>query len=46
MEALDRLFQRPWYTVHKIAYANKDDMQIESTNKADVKLGSEHLELA
>ncbi|KAL4798508.1 hypothetical protein BDV19DRAFT_377035 [Aspergillus venezuelensis] len=46
LEALDRLFQRPWYTVHKIAYANKDDMQAESTNKADGKLGSEHLESA
>ncbi|KAL4963424.1 MFS transporter/fungal specific transcription factor domain-containing protein [Aspergillus stella-maris] len=46
LEALDRLFQRPWYTVHKIAYANKDDMQIESTSKADGKLGSEHLESA
>ncbi|KAL4951874.1 hypothetical protein BDW69DRAFT_196136 [Aspergillus filifer] len=46
LEALDRLFQRPWYTVHKIAYAKKHDMQIESTNKADGKLGIEHLESA
>ncbi|KAL4935905.1 hypothetical protein BDV06DRAFT_217067 [Aspergillus oleicola] len=46
LEALDKLFQRPWYTVHKIAYANKDDMQIESTSKTDGKLGTEHLESA
>ncbi|KAL3484911.1 hypothetical protein BJX62DRAFT_248083 [Aspergillus germanicus] len=49
LEALDALFERPWYTVHKVAYANKDDIRIETVGKEIGKpseVGSEHLESA
>ncbi|KAH8645927.1 MFS quinate transporter [Tricladium varicosporioides] len=29
LESLDSLFQRPWYTVYKVAYATPDEMKIE-----------------
>ncbi|RAH52265.1 sugar transporter [Aspergillus piperis CBS 112811] len=29
LEALDGLFQRPWYTVYQVAYAKKEDEEIE-----------------
>ncbi|KAL3480935.1 hypothetical protein BJX99DRAFT_272610 [Aspergillus californicus] len=51
LEALDRLFQRPWYTMYKVAYATQDELQIESSGKdASNKEGEqtrvEHLESA
>ncbi|KAL2835478.1 hypothetical protein BJY01DRAFT_238805 [Aspergillus pseudoustus] len=49
LEALDALFERPWYSVHKVAYASKDDIQIETVGKDMGKPdegGSEHLESA
>ncbi|KAL4876985.1 hypothetical protein BJY04DRAFT_231142 [Aspergillus karnatakaensis] len=51
LEALDQLFDRPWYTVYQVAYASKDDIKIESSGKGVVtKEGeqerSEHLESA
>ncbi|KAL3464483.1 hypothetical protein BJX64DRAFT_275699 [Aspergillus heterothallicus] len=49
LEALDALFERPWYTVHKVAYASKDDIQIETVGKDVGKPSegaSEHLESA
>ncbi|KAL2795271.1 hypothetical protein BJX66DRAFT_350656 [Aspergillus keveii] len=33
LEALDALFERPWYTVHKVAYASKHDIRIERSAK-------------
>ncbi|KAL4916129.1 hypothetical protein BDW62DRAFT_218870 [Aspergillus aurantiobrunneus] len=49
LEALDKLFERPWYTMYKVAYASKDDLQIESSGKdlVDKDQGrTEHLESA
>ncbi|KAJ0414247.1 hypothetical protein BJY00DRAFT_321152 [Aspergillus carlsbadensis] len=49
LEALDALFERPWYTVHRVAYASKDDIRIETGGKEMGKsneAGSEHLESA
>jgi hypothetical protein len=46
---LDVLFERPWYTVHKVAYASKDDIRIETVGKEMGKPSearSEHLESA
>ncbi|KAK9855054.1 hypothetical protein MYU51_003445 [Penicillium brevicompactum] len=41
LEALDSLFQRPWYTVYQVAYADRD-IEPESSGKTIVK--AEHLE--
>ncbi|KAL5344042.1 hypothetical protein BJX70DRAFT_405219 [Aspergillus crustosus] len=49
LEALAKLFERPWYTMYQVAYASKDDLQIESSCKGLAKDGeerSEHLESA
>ncbi|KAK5787893.1 hypothetical protein VI817_010389 [Penicillium citrinum] len=46
LEALDSLFQRPWYTLHKVAYAKHDEIQIEQIVKSEVGPRSEHLESA
>lgn len=29
LESLDSLFQRPWYTVWKVAYATPEEMKLE-----------------
>ncbi|KAL4812525.1 hypothetical protein BDW67DRAFT_193607 [Aspergillus spinulosporus] len=29
LEALDRLFERPWYTMYKVAYASQDELRAE-----------------
>jgi hypothetical protein len=34
LESLDSLFERPWYTVHKVAYPTRDDLKIE---RSDIK---------
>ncbi|KAL4908665.1 hypothetical protein BDW74DRAFT_188571 [Aspergillus multicolor] len=45
LEALDKLFERPWYTMHKVAYASKDDLQVEGPGgNLKEKVGAEHLE--
>jgi hypothetical protein len=49
--SVDKLFERPWYTVHKVAYANKGEikMQIASSTKNAVgngQIDAEHLETA
>ncbi|KAJ5444316.1 sugar transporter [Penicillium daleae] len=46
LEALDGLFQRPWYTVHRVAYAEKDEIQIEQLGKRDLAPRAEHCEEA
>ncbi|KAL4864292.1 hypothetical protein BDV12DRAFT_189027 [Aspergillus spectabilis] len=50
LEALDKLFERPWYTMYNVAYASKDDLQIESSGKGLAKEKdqerAEHLESA
>jgi len=38
LESKDGLFERPWYTVHKVAYANADDERLEYIS-SDAKLG-------
>ncbi|GME50552.1 Sugar and other transporter [Neofusicoccum parvum] len=32
LESLDGLFQRPWYTVYKVAYPSPEEMRIEGRN--------------
>lgn len=29
LESMDKLFDRPWYTVHKVAYPTPDDLKME-----------------
>ncbi|GKZ84046.1 hypothetical protein AnigIFM56816_009365 [Aspergillus niger] len=44
LEALDSLFQRPWYTVYRVAYPSSEAVQVE---REDAKLGdAEHVERA
>lgn len=40
LESIDSLFERPWYTVWKVAYPNADDMK----NSAGVSIEDEKLE--
>ncbi|KAL4898358.1 general substrate transporter [Aspergillus ambiguus] len=45
LEALDSLFQRPWYTVYKVAYPSRDDILVERCDtKSAVTPRSEHFE--
>ncbi|KAJ5107936.1 hypothetical protein N7456_004611 [Penicillium angulare] len=46
LEALDSLFHRPWYTVHKVAYPNHEDVQIERLGKGDLTPKADHIESA
>ncbi|KAL5046717.1 hypothetical protein BDW71DRAFT_207204 [Aspergillus fruticulosus] len=51
LEALDKLFERPWYTMHKVAYASQNELQVEqSAGKLDTLKGTrssaEHIEAA
>ena len=41
IEALDSLFQRPWYTVWRVAYPTAEERQ-ETTD--DPKLTADHVE--
>ncbi|OJZ81553.1 hypothetical protein ASPFODRAFT_64967 [Aspergillus luchuensis CBS 106.47] len=43
LEALDSLFQRPWYTVYRVAYPSSEAVRVE---REDAKLGVEHVERA
>ncbi|KAL3260596.1 hypothetical protein ABHI18_004474, partial [Aspergillus niger] len=44
LEALDSLFQRPWYTVYRVAYPSSEAVRVE---REDAKLGdAEHVERA
>ncbi|CBF82158.1 uncharacterized protein ANIA_10658 [Aspergillus nidulans FGSC A4] len=51
LEALDKLFERPWYTMYKVAYANQDELRAEqpgemySTIKG-LQTSAEHVETA
>ncbi|KAL4738806.1 hypothetical protein BDV11DRAFT_215688 [Aspergillus similis] len=51
LEALDKLFERPWYTVYKVAYASQDELRAEqpgdkySTTKGP-RVSAEHIEAA
>lgn len=49
LESMDRLFDQPWYTVHKSAYPSPDDLRpsaasIESSLKPHETNSSEHVE--
>ncbi|KAJ5812476.1 hypothetical protein N7474_008777 [Penicillium riverlandense] len=46
LEALDSLFQMPWYTVHKVAYPNHEEVQIEQLDKGGLAAEAEHVESA
>lgn len=37
LESMDKLFDRPWYSVHKIAYPTADDMRVELRDEDDTK---------
>lgn len=38
LESLDSLFQRPWYTVRKVAYPTADDLKLESRDRKDAEI--------
>ena len=50
LESMDKLFERPWYTVHKIAYPTADDLKpaareiIEPEMKDQESVVSKHVE--
>lgn len=45
MENLDSLFQRPWYTVYKVAYpSHGHDSGLDE--EEDLKINSKHVEQA
>jgi hypothetical protein len=44
LEALDSLFQRPWYTVYQVAYADSEDIQIERLDKVELGTQTQHVE--
>lgn len=44
LESMDSLFERPWYTVHKVAYASADDGRPEYWSN-DAKLGETESEM-
>ncbi|RGP79807.1 hypothetical protein FLONG3_2121 [Fusarium longipes] len=50
LESMDKLFERPWYTVHKIAYPTVDDLKpqareiLEPDMKDQESVGSKHVE--
>ncbi|KAF5681226.1 quinate transporter [Fusarium heterosporum] len=50
LESMDKLFERPWYTVHKIAYPSADDLNpavreiIEPDMKDQESVVSKHVE--
>ncbi|KAJ5127034.1 hypothetical protein N7448_007813 [Penicillium atrosanguineum] len=46
LEALDSLFQRPWYTVYKVAYPKHEGLQIELFEKGELAPKAEHYESA
>ncbi|KAL5356277.1 hypothetical protein BJX96DRAFT_186231 [Aspergillus floccosus] len=47
LEALDSLFQRPWYTVHEVAYPSRDAIQVERYDaKTTAGPRAEHVETA
>ncbi|KAI9040625.1 putative transporter [Aspergillus affinis] len=39
IEELDKLFQRPWYTVYKVAYPTRDEIQVSSVNEKAITEG-------
>jgi hypothetical protein len=44
LEALDSLFQRPWYTVYQVAYAEREDIQNERLDKVEFETQTQHVE--
>uniref|UniRef100_A0A4E9E5G7 Major facilitator superfamily (MFS) profile domain-containing protein n=1 Tax=Gibberella zeae TaxID=5518 RepID=A0A4E9E5G7_GIBZA len=50
LESMDKLFERPWYTVHKIAYPTADDLKpaareiLEPDMKDQESVVSKHIE--
>ncbi|KAM0491019.1 hypothetical protein ACHAP8_010998 [Fusarium lateritium] len=50
LESMDKLFERPWYTVHKIAYPTADDLKpaareiLEPDMKDQESVVSKHVE--
>ncbi|KAF5003946.1 hypothetical protein FDECE_9535 [Fusarium decemcellulare] len=51
LESMDKLFERPWYTVHKIAYPTADDLKpavrdmLEPDMKDQESVVSKHVEV-
>ncbi|KAL4747772.1 hypothetical protein BDW72DRAFT_209392 [Aspergillus terricola var. indicus] len=51
LEALDKLFERPWYTLYKVAYASQDELRAEQPGDKYIttkghRAGAEHVEAA
>ncbi|RJE20362.1 Sugar and other transporter [Aspergillus sclerotialis] len=47
LEALDSLFQRPWYTVYQVAYSSRDDIQVEQYEEKTTAIAeARHVETA
>jgi sugar porter (SP) family MFS transporter len=41
LESMDKLFEQPWYTVHKIAYPKLEDLKAEVRNRKSIEMEEE-----